>query len=148
MVDSGAVTHVCPPETTLHKLQQGEGKDLRTATDDIIVYGYKRINMINSKDQAILIPLEICDVPQPILSATCLAEQGLEIVLGEQATMQHSNGFEATLKPQRFVLSDNEDNRRSNQHKIWRLRNRTRDQGSHLTRHNDSNRSQVGYTQL
>ena len=49
MVDSGAVTHVCPPETTLHKLQQGEGKDLRTGTDDIIVYGYKRINVIIAK---------------------------------------------------------------------------------------------------
>ena len=40
MVDSGAVTHVCPPwfspQTTLHKLQQGAGPDLRTATDDIL----------------------------------------------------------------------------------------------------------------
>ena len=53
MVDSGAVTHVCPPwfspETTLHTLRQGEGPDLRTATDDNIrVYGYKWIFMIIS----------------------------------------------------------------------------------------------------
>ena len=58
MVDSGAVTHVCPPwfspETTLHTLQQGEGPDLRTATNDTIrVHGYKWIYMINNKDQAI-----------------------------------------------------------------------------------------------
>ena len=46
MVDSGAVTHVCPPwfstETTLHELHQSEAPNLRTATDDAIkVYGYK-----------------------------------------------------------------------------------------------------------
>ena len=88
MVDSGAVTHVCPPwfspETTLHKLQ-GEGPDLRTATDDTIrVYGFKWVYMVNNKDQAIVIPFYVCDVAQPILSATGLAEQGFEIVLSEQ----------------------------------------------------------------
>ena len=40
MVDSGAVTHVCPPwfstETTLHELHQSETPNLRTATDDAI----------------------------------------------------------------------------------------------------------------
>ena len=104
MVDSGAVTHVCPPwfspETTLHKLQQGEGPDLRTATDDKIrVYGYKRIYMINHKDQAIVIPFYVCDVAQPILSATRLAEQGFEIALSEQPTIKHPKGFDSTLKP-------------------------------------------------
>ncbi len=58
MVSSGAVTHVCPPwfspDTTLHKLQQGEGPDLRTVPDDIIrAYGYKLVYMINHNNQAI-----------------------------------------------------------------------------------------------
>ena len=90
MVHSGAVTHVCPPwfspGTTLHKLQQGEGPGLQTATDDKIkVYGYKRMYMINSKGQAIVIPLYVCDVAQPILSATRLAEQGFKIELSNEA---------------------------------------------------------------
>ena len=96
MVDSGAVTHVCPPwfstETTLHELHQPETPNLRTATDDAIkVYGYKWVYMINNKNQAIVIPFYICDVAQPILSATRLAEQGFEITLSEQPTFRHTN---------------------------------------------------------
>ena len=41
--------------------------------------------MINSKDQAIVIPFYVCDVAQPILSATRLAEQGFKIVLSNEA---------------------------------------------------------------
>ena len=105
MVDSGAVTHVCPPwfstETTLHELHQSETPNLRTATDDAIkVYGYKWVYMTNSKNQAIVVPFYICDVAQPILSATRLAEQGFEITLSEQPTIKHTNGFESTLKQQ------------------------------------------------
>ena len=105
MVDSGAVTHVCPPwfstETTLHELHQSETPDLRTATDDAIkVYGYKWVYMINNKNQAIVIPFYVCDVAQPILSATRLAEQGFEITLSEQPTIRHTNGFESALKQQ------------------------------------------------
>ena len=103
-VDSGAVTHVCPPwfspDATLHTFQQGKIPDLRTAADDIIrVYGYKWIYRINNKDQAIVIPFYFCDVAQPVLSATRLAEQGFEIVLSEQPTVKHPNGFEPALKP-------------------------------------------------
>ena len=105
MVDSGAVTHVCPPwfstETTLHELRQSETPNLRTATDDAIkVYGYKWVYMTNNNNQAIVIPFYVCDVAQPILSATRLAEQGFEITLSEQPRIKHTNGFESTLKQQ------------------------------------------------
>ena len=105
MVDSGAVTHVCPPwfstETTLHELHQSEAPNLRTATDDAIkVYGYKWVYMTNNKNQAIVVPFYVCDVAQPILSATRLAEQGFEITLSEQPTIKHTNGFESILKQQ------------------------------------------------
>ena len=56
--------------------------------------------MINNKNQAIVIPFYVCDVAQPILSATRLAEQGFEITLSEQPTIRHTNGFEAALKQQ------------------------------------------------
>ena len=61
---------------------------------------------------------------------------------------QQSNtqiGFEATLKPTRFVLSDSEDNRHTNQHTTGHCRDTSRYQGSNLTSNKDSNRSQVGY---
>ncbi len=48
----------------------------------------------------IVIPFYVCDVAQPILSATRLAEQGFEIVLSEQPAIKHPDGFELTLKPQ------------------------------------------------
>ena len=100
MVDSGAEPHVCPPwfstETTLHELHQSETPNWRTATDDAIkVYGYKWVCMINNKNQAIVIPFYVCDVAQPILSATRLAEQGFEITLIEQPTIKHTHGFES-----------------------------------------------------
>ena len=98
-------TQVCPPwfstETTLHELHQSETPNLRTATDDAIkAYGYKWVYMINNKNQAIVIPFYVCDVAQPILSATRLAEQGFEITLSEQPTIRHTNGFESALKQQ------------------------------------------------
>ena len=106
MVDSEAVTHVCPPwfsrERTLHELHRSETPHLRTATDDAIkVFGYyKWVYMINNKNQAIVIPFYVCDVAQPILSATRLAEHGFEIILSEQPTIKHTIGFESTLKQQ------------------------------------------------
>ena len=46
MIDSGAATHVCPtwfaPDSPLYTLQQGQGPNLRTATDEsITIHGYK-----------------------------------------------------------------------------------------------------------
>ena len=46
MVDSGAATHVCPlwfgNSFPLHRLQRGEGPQLRTVTDDNIqLHGYR-----------------------------------------------------------------------------------------------------------
>jgi len=105
MVDSGAVTHVCPPwfstETTLHELHQSKTPNLRTATDHAIkVYGYNWVCVINNKNQAIVIPFYVCDVAQPILSATRLAEQGFEITLSEHPTVRHTNAFESALNQQ------------------------------------------------
>ena len=64
------------------------------------VYGYKWVYMINNNNQAIVIPFYVCDVAQPILSATRLAEQGFEVTLSEQPTIRHTNGFESALKQQ------------------------------------------------
>ena len=108
MVDSGAVTHVthvCPPwlstETTLHELHQSETPILIRATDGAInVYGYKWVYMINNKNQAIVVPFYVCDVAQPILLATRLAERGFEKTLSEQPTIKHTNRFESALKQQ------------------------------------------------
>ena len=103
MIDSGAATHVCPvwfaaqqPTYNLHPTQTPQ---LRTATEDAInVYGYKWVYMKTEQQQPMVIPFYVCDVSQPILSVTRLAEQGFNITLSEHPTVTNNNGFEATLK--------------------------------------------------
>ena len=102
MIDSGAATHVCPPgfspNTPVHELTPEERPNLRTATDSPIkVYGYKWVYMTNMAKQQIVIPFYVCEVSQPILSVTRLAEQGFTIHLSEQPTITHPNGFTAKL---------------------------------------------------
>ena len=96
----------------------------------------------------IVVPFYVCDVAQPILSATRLAEQGFEITLSETANNQTHEwiriNIEATTWP---ILLVSEDNRNTNQHTIGCIRNRARHQSNNLTRHIDSNRSQMGDTQ-
>ena len=46
--------------------------------------------MINSRNQAIVVPFYVCHVAQPILSATRLAEQEFEITPSEQPTINHT----------------------------------------------------------
>jgi hypothetical protein len=103
MIDSGAATHVCPvwfaaqqPACNLHPTQTPQ---LRTATEDAInVYGYKWVYMKTEQQQPMVIPFYVCDVSQPILSVTRLAEQGFNITLSEHPTVTNNNGLEATLK--------------------------------------------------
>ena len=103
MIDSGAVTHVCPiwfaSTTQTYDLPDHERPNLRTATEDPIeVYGYKWVYMTNESNQQIVIPFYVCSVSQPILSVTRLAEQGFTIHLSEHPTITHPNGFEAKLR--------------------------------------------------
>ena len=103
MIDSGAATHVCPtwfaPDTPLYPLQQGQGPRLRTATDeDIPVHGYKWVYMHNTNKQTIVVPFYVCDVTQPIMSVTRLAEQGFNTQLNETPTITHTKGFNSALK--------------------------------------------------
>ena len=103
MIDSGAATHVCPtwfaPDTPLYPLQHGQGPRLRTATDeDIPVHGYKWVYMHNTNKQTIVVPFYVCDVTQPIMSVTRLAEQGFNTQLNETPTITHTKGFNSALK--------------------------------------------------
>ena len=102
MIDSGAGTHVCPtwfaPDSPLYPLQEGQGPQLRTAADeDIPVHGYKWVFMHNIK-QTLVVPFYVCDVTQPLMSLTRLAEQGFNTQLSETPTLTHSKGFTSTLK--------------------------------------------------
>jgi hypothetical protein len=54
--------------------------------------------MKTEQQQAMAIPFYVCDVSQPILSVTRLAEQGFNITLSEHPTVTNNNGLEATLK--------------------------------------------------
>ena len=103
MIDSGAATHVCPtwfaPDTPLYPLQHGQGPRLRTAADeDIPVHGYKWVYMHNTSKQTLVVPFYVCDVTQPIMSVTRLAEQGFNTQLNETPTITHTKGFNSALK--------------------------------------------------
>ena len=102
MIDSGAATHVCPPwfapNTPMYNLEHGQGPQLRTATDENIpVYGYKWVLMTNVNKQQLVVPFFVCEVTQPILSVTRLAEQGFNIQLNEIPTVTHTKGFNSAL---------------------------------------------------
>ena len=102
MIDSGAATHVCPtwfaPEHPTYPLQPEHAPQLRTATEDpIAVFGYKWVYIMNDNQQPVVIPFYVCEVSQPILSVTRLAEQGFQIVLSDHPRVTHPQGFAATL---------------------------------------------------
>ena len=106
MIDSGAATHVCPtwfaPDTPLYPLQHGQGPRLRTATDeDIPVHGYKWVYMHNTNKQTIVVPFYVCDVTQPIMSVTRLAEQGFNTQLNETPTITHTQGIQLSTQTTR-----------------------------------------------
>ena len=95
MIDSGAATHVCPPwfapNSPMYTLQHGQGPQLRTATDENIqVYGYKWVVTTNVNKQQLVVPFFVCEVTQPIMSVTRLAEQGFNIQLNETPTVTHT----------------------------------------------------------
>ena len=92
MIGSGAATHVCPPwfapNSPMYTLQHGQGPQLRTTTDKTIpVYGRKRVLMTNINKQQLVVPFFVCEVTQPIMSVTRLAEQGFNIQLNETPTV-------------------------------------------------------------
>ena len=102
MIDSGAATQVCPPwfapNTPMYNLEHGQGPQLRTATDENIpVYGYKWALMTNVNKQQLVVPFFVCEVTQPILSVTRLAEQGFNTQLNETPTVTHTKGFNSAL---------------------------------------------------
>ena len=64
MIDSGAATHVCPtwfaPDSPLYTLQQGQGPNLRTATDEsITIHGYKWVLMTNQHNYQLAVPFYV-----------------------------------------------------------------------------------------
>ena len=73
---------------------------MTTATDETIpVYGYEWVLMSNISKQQLVIPFFVCEVTQPIMSVTRLAEQGFNIQLNETPTVTHTNtkGFNSAL---------------------------------------------------
>ena len=101
MIDSGAATHVCPPwfadNYPIHKLAPEQGPQLRTVTNkEIQLYGVRWVYM-QCQGQPIVIPFYVCDVHDPILSVTRLAEQGFDIRFNDVPTMTHNKGFNVQL---------------------------------------------------
>ena len=84
MLDSGAATHVCPPwfadNYPIHKLAPEQGPQLRTVTNkEIQSHGVRWVYYMQRQGQPIVIRFYVCNVHDPILSVTRLAEQGFDI---------------------------------------------------------------------
>jgi hypothetical protein len=63
----------------MYTFQHGQGPQWRTATDEAIpVCGYKWVLMTNINKQQLVVPFFVCNVTQPIMSATRLAEKGFQ----------------------------------------------------------------------
>ena len=54
--------------------------------------------MHNTNKQTIVVPFYVCDVTQPIMSVTRLAEQGFNTQFNETPTITHTKEFNSTLK--------------------------------------------------
>ena len=104
MIDSGAATHVCPlwfaDNYPAHKIDQAQSPNLRTVTNKTIqCYGVRWVYM-QSRGQPIVIPFYVCDIHDPILSVTRLAEQGFDIRFNDPPTIRHDKGFNVPLVQQ------------------------------------------------
>ena len=53
--------------------------------------------MTNINQQQLVVPFFVCEVTQPIMSVTRLAEQGFNIQLNETPTVTHTKGFNSAL---------------------------------------------------
>ena len=53
--------------------------------------------MTKVNKQQLVVPFFACEVTQPILSVTRLAEQGFNIQLNETPTVTHTKGFNSAL---------------------------------------------------
>ena len=101
MIDSGAATHVCPlwfaDNYPIHRFDEAQLPNLRTVTNKTIqCYGVRWVYM-QSRGQPIVIPFYVCDIHDPILSVTRLAEQGFDIRFNDVPTMTHSKGCNVQL---------------------------------------------------
>ena len=104
MIDSGAATHVCPlwfaDNYPVYKIDQAQSPNLRTVTNKTIqCYGVRWVYM-QSRGQPIVIPFYVCDINDPILSVTRLAEQGFDIRFNDTPTMRHDKRFNVLLVQQ------------------------------------------------
>ena len=88
MIDTGAATHVCP-------LWFADSYPIHP-NKPIYIHGVRWVYM-KSQQQPIVIPFYVCDVHDPILSVTRLAEQGFDIRFNDAPTMRHNKGFDAKL---------------------------------------------------
>ena len=96
MLDSGAATHVCPPwfadNYPIHKLAPEQGPQLRTVTNkEIQPHGVRWVYYMQRQGQPIVIPFYVCNVHDPILSVTRLAEEGFDIRFNDVPTISYND---------------------------------------------------------
>ena len=74
------------------------GTTTQTVTNQHInLFGYRWVCVTNHSGQQIVIPFYVCEVKQPILSGTRLVEQGFQLTLDDNPSLQRSKGFNSAL---------------------------------------------------
>ena len=90
-------TMACAQLTHVHTATWAGAATEDSNTRSIPAYGYKWVLMTNITKQQLVVPFLVCEVTQPTMSVTRLAEQGFNIQLNETPTVTHTKGFNSAL---------------------------------------------------
>ena len=99
MIDSGASVNVCPKWFGNSKLEQSDGATcLRGANGKPLQeYGKKQI-WLKICGQTNRCDFHVVDVTKPILSASCLCENGVEAHLAKESFLRFGDGHEPLIR--------------------------------------------------
>ena len=99
MIDSGASVNVCPKWFGNSKLEQSDGATcLRGAIGKPLQEYGKRQIWLKICGQTKRYDFHVVDVTKPILSASCLCENGVETHLAKKSFMRFGDGHEPLIR--------------------------------------------------
>ena len=99
MIDSGASVHVCPKWFGNSKLEQSDGATcLRGANGKPLQEYGKRQIWLKICGQTKRYDFHVVNVTKPILSVSCLCEQGVETHLAKKSFLRFGDGHEPLIR--------------------------------------------------
>ena len=99
MIDSGASVNVCPKWFGKSKLEQSDGATcLRGANGKPLQEYEKRQIWLKISGQTKRYDFHVVDVTKPILSVSCLCENGVEAHLAKESFLRFVDGHEPLIR--------------------------------------------------